>query len=177
MLESAETSLVDVATALQDIEPLCVRYCALRPDRRETVVPALRKVHEAAVELSDSDERFTEAARRFHEVLAAECGNQTLKVLVGALIALWSGHESEWACHGEVGRPTAAQRRVGTAAHARLIELIDAGDADAAMALAREHVAASQNAALSRTSQQTVRSAAVSPLALDRARELRGGGR
>src|SRR5688572_17827060 len=43
VLESRLVDVDDVVLAMSQIEPLCVRACALRSDRRRTVVPSLRK--------------------------------------------------------------------------------------------------------------------------------------
>src|SRR5262245_4876465 len=40
---------------------------------------------------------FTATSRRFHEGLVNSCGNETLKLVVGALESLWTTREEAWA--------------------------------------------------------------------------------
>jgi DNA-binding GntR family transcriptional regulator len=86
-----------------------------------------------------------ECSRAFHEALVAECGNEPLIVMVGALEQLWSAHEKHWAQHAPAaGEITLAARRRAGRTHQRLIDLIAAGDAARVSALARTHLASAQ---------------------------------
>lgn len=151
VLQSERVSLRDVGVALAQLEPLCAGLCAARPDRAEAVIPKLKARHQAAVEATEDGLEFAKTARLFHEEIVACCGNRTLILVVGALEALWSGREAEWAEEAsEVGSfPTKENRDLGNRAHDRLIELIEAGDVAAVTAAARRHLEATQNYALS----------------------------
>src|SRR5205823_4942563 len=99
VLQSDAVPLADVALALREIEPICAALCAMRPDRRRSVVPALRREHrrlEQAIASADQAGAVP-ASRTFHETLVASCGNRTMITIVGALEATWSAHERAWA--------------------------------------------------------------------------------
>lgn len=148
VLQSDGVSLTDVALALREIEPVCAALCARRPDRRRTVVPHLRREHRRlaqAIEAADQDGAVP-ASRTFHEALVACCGNRTMITIAGALEATWSAHERAWASEA-VQRgafPPLRLRRKALEEHQHLLELIEAGDAEGAASLAREHLETAQ---------------------------------
>jgi DNA-binding FadR family transcriptional regulator len=133
----------DVSMALNLLEPQCVALCASRPDRAETVVPRLREVHEAAAACIDDMREFTLASRRFHEEIVNLCGSPTLTLLVGALESVWSAHADAWAELQAVegDKPEIDYRHQGLDDHARLLDLIEAGDVGGAVAEAHRHLA------------------------------------
>ncbi|MDZ7791714.1 MAG: FCD domain-containing protein [Xanthomonadales bacterium] len=139
VLQARAVGLRDVAMALSFIEPLCAALCASRPDRADLVVPQLRQVHAEAVASRDDLVQLSELTRRFHEMLVDRCGNETMILLVGALEALWSGGQREWAEQADPDRH-ASVAETSFRAHEQLIDLIEAGDADAAQRLARTHL-------------------------------------
>jgi GntR family transcriptional repressor for pyruvate dehydrogenase complex len=142
VLQAGQTKLADVAIALQHLESLCVSFCALRPDRNTTVVPALwQLLHESRQALDNVDE-VTRIARRFHEELVAQCGNETLILLVGALEAVWSAHEHEivnaMTLDGTI--PTLEEREQFVTVHEQIIAAIADGDSTRAAAVAAAHL-------------------------------------
>lgn len=146
VLQAQGTALLDVAVAMEELEPLCVRLCALRPDREETVVPVLRSIlAETRAVLHDLDAAAL-VARRFHEQLVSLCGNGTLRVLAGSVETLWSAHEQHWVA--EMGRrgdaPDVDERAGRVDAHEAIVDAIAAGDADRAGRLAGEHLRATR---------------------------------
>jgi DNA-binding FadR family transcriptional regulator len=151
VLKAQQVPLSDLGVALGRLEPLCAAMCASRKDRKKTVLPRLRAAHEATIAAVDDDLEFTRLARRFHEVLVDTCGNETLKLAVGALESVWSGQEEEWAerASAEGGFPGRERRLEGLRAHERLIELIEAGDEAAVASVAQRHLDATQRYALS----------------------------
>lgn len=130
------------------MEPICAALCAARPDRSESVLPLLRREHQLMTEAIDSGdgEAAVAASRSFHEVLVATCGNRTMIALRGALEALWSAHEEEWADNAVRGGhfPPLPLRRKALAEHEQLIELIAAGESDKAAQTARQHLETAQ---------------------------------
>lgn len=142
VLRSKNVSMEDVATALRHVEPICAALCASRPDRKETVLPRLRAVHEEAEANLDDVLRYTQLARRFHEELVAGSGNETIILVIGALEQVWSAHAEVWA--GEQGSESPVHDRAfrehGQADHDLLLRLIERGDADAAAREARQHL-------------------------------------
>jgi DNA-binding FadR family transcriptional regulator len=145
VLQSRGVQLADVRDALKAIEPICAGLCAQRADRYETVLPTLREVYEATLAVIDDPVEFTVAARRFHETLVDTCGNETLKLVVGALESLWTSHEEAWARDADQagGFPEPRRRMSGVKAHQRIIKYIEEGDVDRVQRQARLHLDAS----------------------------------
>jgi GntR family transcriptional repressor for pyruvate dehydrogenase complex len=141
-LQFRQVQLADVGTALQGIEPVCASLCAVRADRSDAVLPALRKVHQEAISAVDEPVEFTRVTRLFHETIVATCGNETLILVVGALESLWSSSERRWASSAEQsGRfPGRSQRLKGLRVHDRLIARIEAGDVDGVLRYAGAHL-------------------------------------
>lgn len=134
----------DVSMALNLLEPQCVALCATRPDRDEVVVPRLREVQARAAACIDDVREFTLVSRQFHEEIVNLCGSPTLTLVVGALEAVWSAHAEAWAeMHaGETDDyPDLEYRCQGLDDHARLLELIEAGDVAGAVAESHRHLA------------------------------------
>jgi GntR family transcriptional repressor for pyruvate dehydrogenase complex len=150
VLQSRDVGVADVGTALRYLEPACCGLCAERPDRH-VAVDLLAEVHRQCVESIDDDIAFVEHMRRFHELLVSECGNETMKAVVGALEVLWSTVENAWAqsAAGTREYPGQDMRKQGVRAHARIIDLIAAGDIDGVVRAASAHLHAAQYYAMS----------------------------
>jgi DNA-binding FadR family transcriptional regulator len=82
------------------------------------------------------------AARRWHETLAQNCGNETAAVLWGALETLWTSHAqtaaAEFAAHGVRFSPE--ESRAVFASHEHIQDLIRSGNAVEAAAATRQHI-------------------------------------
>lgn len=132
----------DVSTALRQIEPVCAALCAQRADREETVLPALRRIHERTLAAIDDDVEFTRVTREFHEALVRSCGNETLILVVGTLETLWSSQQQEWASEASASGdfPARERRESGVRAHERIMRLIADGDAERLEAFSRVHL-------------------------------------
>jgi DNA-binding FadR family transcriptional regulator len=142
VLSSKQVALPDVAQALQEVEPSCAARCALRPDRTEAVVPRLRELQAQAMAAVDDLVAATTLSRRFHESLVELCGNETLIIMVGALEAIWSTHETGWANRKtDPGAIPVEERRTALEAHGHIIDLIEAGDATTVRRVVAEHLA------------------------------------
>ena len=85
----------DLALAVRRLDPVCAEMCATRPDRMETVVPALREIHSRTEENLGDFAKFVACMKEFHEALVRNCGNQTFELLAGMLEGLWYAHEEE----------------------------------------------------------------------------------
>jgi len=145
VLQSRGVRLADVRDALQAIEPVCAGLCAAREDRYETVLPLLRALHQEAVDSVGDPLQFTAKSRRFHEGLVDSCGNETLKLVVGALESLWTSREEAWAREADMagGFPDSKRRLTGTRAHERIIKYIEDGDVDRVQRQVRLHLESS----------------------------------
>ncbi|MCU1460077.1 MAG: Transcriptional regulator, GntR family [Acidimicrobiales bacterium] len=156
VLTAKRVPVGDVAKALQLVEPVCAVLCAERRDRRRTVLPALRRLQREALREVDDLYRVTNLSRAFHEALVEHCKNDTLKVMVGALEALWSTHEATWAARSHGLAVPVDERRAVLAEHQEVIDLIDAGDADAVRLAVVEHLERAQQYPGTDNSQPTV---------------------
>jgi len=146
VLAARNAGISDVARALRECEPVCAALCAERRDRRRAVVPRLRAVHRTSEGHVDDLLAATTASRRFHEALVQSCGNESLIVMVGALEAIWSSHETGWASRiRDSAVVPVEERQAAFDVHADIIRLIDDGDADRVRELAAAHLAVAQN--------------------------------
>jgi DNA-binding FadR family transcriptional regulator len=141
VLRSQGTGTVAVAKALQECEPACAALCAERKDRKRAVLPKLRALQKEAVTNVSDLVQATNTSRRFHEAIVELCGNEPLKVIVGALEVLWSSHETDWANHiRDPGLVPVEERQHALDIHAELIDLIAAGDSVRVRELNAEHL-------------------------------------
>jgi GntR family transcriptional repressor for pyruvate dehydrogenase complex len=138
VLQSQRVELGDLAAALRAIEPVCAQLCAEKRD--DNTVGMLAGLIEETRAATDDEQTAIMLNRRFHETLAEQCGNQTLRALVGALEFLWSGQEQHWA-RNLPSRYTMENRLAGIAAHERILDKIRAGDGAGAYLSMSEHIA------------------------------------
>jgi DNA-binding FadR family transcriptional regulator len=143
VLQSRQVRAVDIAFALAQLEPLCARLCAERPDRAETVLPTLDQLHERMTKSIEDGAEFVQLASEFHHELVALCGNESLALVGGSLEWLWSSQTDAWARRAAVNdeAPDVALRRLGLDEHSDIIDAIRRGDGERAGALVRAHVA------------------------------------
>ena len=145
VLASRQVDISDVGAALREVEPSCAAACAERPDRLTAVTPVLRDLHDRAIEVVDDLVQVTALSRRFHEAIVELCGNASLAILAGALESLWSTHESDWAHRvGDYPSVPVDQRLRALEDHARLIDIIEDGDAPEARRFSARHLHTSQ---------------------------------
>jgi GntR family transcriptional regulator, transcriptional repressor for pyruvate dehydrogenase complex len=177
VLQSRGASLNDVSGALLQIEPICARMCAARPDRLTEVVPHLRAVIETQSDQFDEVANWSENARRFHEALVARCGNETMIVVVGSLEAIWSAHESsvwdEASAHGLTpDSPMDSKvRRAALRDHEKILAAIEAGNEERAGVLSARHLTATRQSTLASSSRTSVTANLLSEIDLFPARQ------
>lgn len=144
VLEARTVTTDDVAAAVERLEPICAELCTERTDRADTVLPALRDAQQDLASCIDrGDGRGAAlAARRWHEALVANCGNETTVVLLGTLAALRTAqvqrNADSLAARGV--SLSAELSRAVYAEHEHIQALIEAGDASGAAAAARAHL-------------------------------------
>jgi GntR family transcriptional repressor for pyruvate dehydrogenase complex len=116
--------------------------CAERRDRRKTVVPELRAIHERELASAGDPVEAARYALRFHEILVQCCGRETMVVLLGVLGSIWSAHFEPTATNRQVAEsaPRKAYTTRRLADHEKLIAFIDDGNSEAAASAAREHL-------------------------------------
>ncbi|WP_040871773.1 FadR/GntR family transcriptional regulator [Nocardia exalbida] len=151
-LQGARVTLGDLAAGLRTLEPQCAAACAERPDRAETVVPALAENVEKSAELIDDGVAFTHTAREFHDLIVSFTPNLTIRYVVSTLVTLWSAQEEAWAealtRRGEY--PSEAESTEAVRTHRRITREIAEGRAAEAERLYRTHLAATQTLVLQR---------------------------
>ena len=142
ILQSRNAVLEDVGAAMGIMEPACAASCAARPDRRATVVPALRDVVARSYEVIDDPFAYMRLAIEFHAEIVSGSGNHCVTVMLGALDALLSAHLQSLALratrHGIF--PDLDSRLRSHQEHVQLVDAIDAGDPSEAEKLLRLHL-------------------------------------
>lgn len=137
VLDSRRVELADLATALSHLEPACAQLCAERGDQQ--IVEDLEELIARTRRATDEQQAIA-LNRKFHETLAAGCGNETLQIVVGTLELIWSDQERDWAQHRK-SRYNNENRLAGIAAHERVLDEIRAGDGLGAFVAMSEHIA------------------------------------
>ncbi len=138
VLQSRNVSLADVFEARTIIEPAAVRLVA-SSRQRKTHARTLRTLITEEEEAIGDPEAFGLANAQFHEQLVEMAGNQTLTIvaeMLNEVVARAVTIVSKADADGE----SAATRRRGVRSQERLLELIDAGEADDAEAHWRTHM-------------------------------------
>jgi DNA-binding FadR family transcriptional regulator len=141
ILQSRTVCLEDVGQAIQCLEPICADLAARRRDRRQKVVPGLRRQLEVVASTIDDPERYREESARFHSELVQSANNQTLALLVGALESLWAGHARARATSDNWPSPVGdSDRRRYAKSMVGLVDAIEAGDAELARSTCAAHL-------------------------------------
>jgi DNA-binding FadR family transcriptional regulator len=147
VLQVERVPLQDLADALNAFEPICFALAAASPDRDSVLVPLLEESNAKLADLVKDDIKFTVAAREFHQIVVDHCGNNTIRLAVGALTRLWSYHEQ-----GAMGTRHAAgqelpvsKRRQVVKTHQLLTQRIADGSADKVQQLSALHLRTAQH--------------------------------
>lgn len=130
VLQARNVPLTDVYDARLLLEPMVVRLLASSRRHRGAAADLRPLVAEQEEEIEDP-EAFASANARFHERLVELAGNQTLTIIAEMLNEIVGRAVTE-VSQAEPGRDSLATRRRGIRSQQRLIELIEAGDAEAA---------------------------------------------
>lgn len=151
VLQAEQVPLTDLADALSSLEPICFGLAASSPDRKDVLVPLLNESCDKLAELVPDPVEFTVAAREFHELVVDNCGNNTMRLAVGALTRLWSYHEEGTIdMHHSAGRSSpVSKRREVVKTHRLLTERISEGTVDRCQQLATVHLRTAQHYVLS----------------------------
>jgi len=161
VLQSRSSTPADVSGALMHLEPICAGMCAARKDRMTEVVPYLQAEIDRQERQFEDAAQYVGNARRFHEALVSRCGNEPMILLIGSLELIWSAHESSvW---GDDGGPM--QHKTMRAAlhdHQRLLDAIRDGNADRAVRLAQDHLAAARRNTLAFGRDKTIEAKLIS---------------
>ncbi|RHW26222.1 FadR family transcriptional regulator [Nocardioides immobilis] len=149
-LQGQGIKLADLAETIRDLEPRCAAACASREDRMSTVVPALEaSIAESEAVVGDGT-KFTTAARSFHHIMVDWSPNQTSRLVVRSLVAVWSIQEKAWAdiAAAEGRYPLPQQQHQALDSHRHIVTALIAGDAEKVASIAADHLAATQSRVL-----------------------------
>ena len=138
VLQSSNTTLIDVYRARAVIEPPSVRILAT--DMRKTAPAALRQVVAEESAVIDDDTHLSHASARFHEMLVELSGNQTLALVMKMLHEIFARHQTAVTVGASDRTENTKLKRKGIRSQEKLIELIEAGDPDSAEAFWRLHL-------------------------------------
>jgi DNA-binding FadR family transcriptional regulator len=139
VLAAKNVGTQDVRGALRELEPACAALCAERSDRAVTIVPKLSAIHELSLSMIDDSSAITNIFRQFHETIAENCGNESLKVIVGALEKIWSSHVQTVVKNAKQKRAIQTVRQ-SFEEHARILDRIAIGDAAGARQAVLAHM-------------------------------------
>ncbi|NYE18792.1 FadR/GntR family transcriptional regulator [Microbacterium immunditiarum] len=151
-LQGQGATLTDLARSLLVFEPMCAAGCASRPDRAETIVPELKgNLADTEARIGDSV-RFSASARRFHDLLVGGLAEESLRLIVRSMVAIWSIQEQIWAetVTASAQYPEPESQREAYRTHAAMLRLIEDGDVEGARRLSVTHLEASQAIVLKR---------------------------
>jgi DNA-binding FadR family transcriptional regulator len=136
LLQYQGTTLGDVYQARAVLEPPCA---ALLATSTRSVKRALRAALEVENAAALDGEEFPRASARFHEEVIRLAGNNTLALFAGILHGIIESHTQD-----VYGADPDQRERTATsgAAHSRLVEIVEDGDAARAEAHWRAHLEA-----------------------------------
>ncbi|MCW2546462.1 MAG: GntR domain protein [Mycobacterium sp.] len=142
VLQASQTRTEDLAAALTQLIVVCAGMSARRPDRLEKVVPAMRNAIAESLAVIDDTVEMEHWARRFHAEIINGCGNETLILVASTLEQLWARQREAWTYRVEHAEdsPGADLRHRGIEEHRAITDAIEAGEAESAERLCREHV-------------------------------------
>ena len=161
VLQSRSATPADVSGALLHLEPICAGMCAAREDRMTAVVPHLEEEIDRQETQFGDTAQYVPNARRFHEALVSRCGNEPMILLIGSLELIWSAHESSvWSDEPDPMRQ--ATMRAALRDHHRLLDAIRDGNAEQAVRLAQDHLAAARRNTLAFGRDRTIEAKLIS---------------
>jgi GntR family transcriptional regulator, transcriptional repressor for pyruvate dehydrogenase complex len=140
VLQARNVSLADVFESRALLEPLAARsIAAMKVRARRSAVAEMRELvarQEAAI---DEPVAFAAANTAFHERFVALGGNQTLSIVAEMLHEIVT--KAVAAVSSDRDEVSTATRRRGIRSQERFLDLLEAGDAEAAEAHWRAHLA------------------------------------
>jgi GntR family transcriptional regulator, transcriptional repressor for pyruvate dehydrogenase complex len=137
VLQARNVPLADVSAARTIIEPAAVRLVAASKNRKRRLQRLRDLVDEQEAAIEDP-ESFGVANARFHEELVAMAGNETLTIVAEMLHEIVA--RAVTAVSQSEGNGSVDTRRRGVRSQRRLLEMIDAGDAEGAEEHWRTHM-------------------------------------
>ncbi|MFW6092907.1 MAG: FadR/GntR family transcriptional regulator [Pseudomonadota bacterium] len=143
-LQSRDTMLGDVYEARLLIEPPAARLMAERRPAR--AIAELKALIEDVEDQIEDAQAYSRHAAEFHTRVIEGSGNETLSLLGRVMHHIWQAHLES--AVGQRYEPELARK--GVASERRLLELVEAGDAQGAEAHLRAHLESSGRIILKR---------------------------
>ena len=140
LLQMDETTLDDLFGARVMLEPPLAGLVAARADK--AVLKELRASLAAEEVALEEARAFSHASTQFHATIVRLAGNRTVSTLLNLLWELFELHTTEAVIDTDDQPAERSRRRAAYRAHERLVELIEARDAEGAEAFWREHMRA-----------------------------------
>lgn len=141
VLESQQTTIADLYQARLAIEPSVVRWLAT--DKGGGAIPKLRNLlaeMEALLE-ADRHEEFIDRVEVFHQALVAATGLKTITFLSRMLLSLAGKHQREFQKrHSRTQEMRRKSHRAGLKSYQKVVDLIEAGEVEPAVAHWRLHL-------------------------------------
>lgn len=138
VLQARNVSLADVFEARGILEPMAARAIGWMRGRRAAIKELRTLVAEQQSSIDDP-EKFGPANAEFHQRLVALAGNQTLTIVAEMLSEVVARAVTAVSSGGDA-LGSATVRRRGIRSQERLLDLLDAGDGDAAEEHWRAHM-------------------------------------
>jgi len=138
VLQSKRTPLRDVFEAQRGVQLPAVRILAER--RRAADIAALRVRLDAEVQAIDDQRAFGVAVARFYFSVVELAGNEALTLMAHMLHDIIAMHFTAATDQKYLDVPALEVREKSIRSHTRLVDLIEAGEADKAVAHWRHHL-------------------------------------
>jgi DNA-binding FadR family transcriptional regulator len=153
-LESRGATLVDVYQARAMVEPPCAALLARHASPED--IAALREALAQTAEPSIAPVVAIRSHMAFHRLVAHLAGNQTVALLTDLIRHIIEAASEEQVIENPDSAQVARALRSGHLTHAKLIELIEAGDPEAARDLWTRHLEGSEDYLISGVGTKTV---------------------
>jgi DNA-binding FadR family transcriptional regulator len=131
ILQFESATFREVMDARAWLEPIVTRSAAAAISK--SAIAALREVNSAIIDAPEDLEAFSRHNRRFHSIIAENCGNVVLQVFSETLIAVGDGRSVG------ISYPVPQVTAIAES-HEQIIATLEAHDPDAAEAAMRAHL-------------------------------------
>ncbi|HEX3722016.1 MAG TPA: FadR/GntR family transcriptional regulator [Nitrolancea sp.] len=131
ILQFERATFREIMAARAWLEPIVTTSAARHITK--PVLASLREIDAAILEAADDVETFSSQNRRFHSLIAANCGNVVLRIFAETLISVGDGRSIG------ISYPKAQILAIGHS-HERILDALEAKDPEAAEAAMRAHL-------------------------------------
>ncbi|MFF0818123.1 FadR/GntR family transcriptional regulator [Rhodococcus sp. NPDC003318] len=145
LLQLQGATLQDVYEARLVTEPACARLLARRRSKKDVEdlraqVERFRKLGETGLEATPDRVIWSRASYRFHEMIMHRCGNKTLAVQAAVLADIIDAHLAQVISSDVTEQEFTRRCRRSLKSYTKLVDLVEARDADGAENHWRSHM-------------------------------------